>query len=151
MKKVIKGKLYDTETARKLLSWDNGRYGNDFDAVSEGLFVKKTGEYFLWGCGGSNTKYGVWRGNSGGAGERIIPFKLDEAKNWVEKKGDGEDFERIFGRIEELEGEEVRQQLTVVLPMVLVEELREQRDKSGQTMTAQIIAALRAAGYGTEV
>ena len=35
MKKVIKGRVYDTSTAKKISECDNGVYGNDINACSE--------------------------------------------------------------------------------------------------------------------
>ena len=49
MKKIIKGKVYDTDTARELASWANGGNWRDFSHLEETLYRKKTGEYFLHG------------------------------------------------------------------------------------------------------
>ena len=47
MKKIINGKMYNTETAKEIGSWNNGRYRSDFYYVGETLYKKKTGELFV--------------------------------------------------------------------------------------------------------
>lgn len=46
MKKIINGKMYNTETAEKLTSWEHS-YRSQVDWYEEMLYKKKTGEYFL--------------------------------------------------------------------------------------------------------
>ena len=101
MKKIINGKKYDTETATKLASWDNGIYGNDFRSCSEELYKKKTGEFFLFGEGGPMSTYSKTRGNTTSGSSEIIPLTSIEAAEWFEEKGDADDYESVFGDVEE--------------------------------------------------
>lgn len=100
MKKIIKGKKYDTDTARFLASDGNGR--SDFSRVYEELYRKKTGEYFLYGSGGPMSKYSQaidqnwWSG-----GEDIIPLTESEARKWAEQHCTVYEYEEIFGEVEE--------------------------------------------------
>ena len=55
MKKIINGKVYDTDTAKLIGSWDNGIYG-DLDSVSEDLYRKRTGEFFIFGHEGNEKR-----------------------------------------------------------------------------------------------
>ena len=57
MKKIIRGRQYDTEKAQRIGSWDNGHSGNDLDYTAETLYRKRPGEYFLEGCGGARSRY----------------------------------------------------------------------------------------------
>ena len=100
-KKIISGKVYDTDTAKKLGDWDNGYYTNDFNYCSETLYQKKTGEFFLHGEGHARSKYASHKGNMSGWGERIIPLTYDEAREWAENHLNGEDYISIFGEPEE--------------------------------------------------
>ena len=85
MKKIINGKRYDTETAEFCGSREYG-YPGDFDHVSEELYQKRTGEFFLYGEGGPNLKYREEISmNSWSGGEKIIPLTDDEAKEWAEE------------------------------------------------------------------
>lgn len=102
MKKVINGKMYNTETAKKVGSWGNEYYYNDFRWCAEELYKKKTGEFFLHGNGGAMSKYSVSCGqNSWSGGEEIIPMTDSEAKEWAEKHLDADEYEEIFGEVEE--------------------------------------------------
>lgn len=101
MKKVIHGKRYNTETAKRLGSMEYGIPG-DFDHVSEDLYRKKTGEFFLYGEGGPKSKYSVSTGmNSYSGSEAITPITVDQAMEWVEKYLSADDYEEIFGEVSE--------------------------------------------------
>lgn len=43
MKKVVDGKVYNTETAELVHEWSNGRYGNDFRYRGKDLYRTKKG------------------------------------------------------------------------------------------------------------
>lgn len=101
MKKVINGKRYDTETAELCGSREYG-YPGDFDHVSEELYQKRTGEFFLYGEGGANSKYRKEISmNSWSGGEKIIPLTDDEAREWAEEYLYATDYERLFTVTEE--------------------------------------------------
>lgn len=96
MKKVIKGKRYNTESAQFCGSREYGCSG-DLDHVYEALYQKRTGEFFLYGSGGARSKYAEEISmNSWSGGESIIPLSDDEAKEWAETNLNGEDYEKIF-------------------------------------------------------
>ncbi len=101
MKKVINGKMYNTETATLVGSWDNGLYDRDFGRCAEDLYKKKTGEFFLCGSGGPMSKYAVCHGNSTSGDTVIIPMTEKEARAWAEQKLSGDEYEAIFGEVEE--------------------------------------------------
>lgn len=100
MRKIINGKSYDTNTAEEICSVTNGYYRNDFQFCKETLFLKKTGEFFLYGDGGAMSKYSQPCGNGRQGGVEIIPLSEQEAKSWVEKNSD-EYYEKLFGVVEE--------------------------------------------------
>ena len=101
MKKIINGKLYNTETA-KLVGSARYSYPGDFSFWREELYQKKTGEFFLYGEGGPMTKYSRSIGsNTTAGGEEIIPLTVKEAKEWAEKYLEVEEYEQIFGEVEE--------------------------------------------------
>ena len=104
MKKIINGLVYDTEKAKLLASCDNNLQYTDFFYFEERLYKKRTGEFFLYGSGGANSRYGVWHGNSGGPGEKIMPISSSEAVKWAEENLDGDNYEEIFGNPEPDDG-----------------------------------------------
>jgi len=46
MKKVINGKMYNTETAKKILEYKNGKSSSDLEFKMITIYQKKTGEFF---------------------------------------------------------------------------------------------------------
>lgn len=101
MKKIINGKLYDTETATYIGGYTYGTK-RDFSYVSESLYQKKNGELFLHGEGGPMSKYSESKGdNSWGYGEEIIPEAEFNAKEWVSRYCDAETYVKLFGSVSE--------------------------------------------------
>jgi hypothetical protein len=101
MKKIINGKRYDTETAQLIGS---ASYSNrtDFHFWNEELYRKKTGEFFLYGEGGAMSRYSRSTGqNEIYGGAEIRPLSLEEAQEWAEKYLDADEYEEVFGHIEE--------------------------------------------------
>ena len=84
MKQVIEGKMYNTETATYVGSFQY-LYPGDFRYYYEELYRKKTGEYFLYGEGDGLSPYAEYCGSGWCFGKDIRPMCLDEAKEWVEK------------------------------------------------------------------
>lgn len=100
MKKIINGKVYNTETAQEAGSWSNHLGYRDFSHCEETLYRKKTGEFFLHGDGGAATGYArSVEGNMRAGGETIRPLTFDEAREWAEEKLSAEEYEQIFGEI----------------------------------------------------
>lgn len=101
MKKIINGRKYNTETAKEVGCWSNGYPCGDFNWCQETLYKKKTGEYFLHGEGGALSNYSrdTWNGSTGGV--KIIPMTKDEAREWAENKLSCDEYEALFGEVEE--------------------------------------------------
>ena len=96
MKKIIDGKMYNTETAEKIWHYDNGETG--FDWCEETLYQKKTGEFFIYGKGGARTIYAFYEGNqSYSGGNRVSPLTNEDAREWVENYCDKETYAKLFG------------------------------------------------------
>lgn len=114
MKKVISGRLYDTETAREVGEWDNGLGGRDFGLEVETLYRKRTGEYFLHGWGGAASRYAKQVGtNAWGSGAEIRPLTYEQAREWAERRLDADAYQEEFGPAPEGEGEAVHVHATV--------------------------------------
>lgn len=136
MKKIINGKVYDTNTAKELGSWSNMADYGDFSQFSEALYRKKTGEFFLHGEGGPMTKYAVAEGsNSWRGGERIMPMNFSEARAWAEKHLDGDDYEEIFGAVPE---DTSRIQVCYSLSATAVETIKRRAAEAGISASAYI-------------
>lgn len=135
MKKIIKKKLYNTETAQEIGVYDNG--SSRFERVTEILYKKKTGEYFLYGEGGPQTKYAVRVDYSTvTGGEDIFPLTYDEARSWAEEHMDADEYLSEFEIAEDDEGTE---RLNLTLPTVIKAKFDAERAKTGKSY-AELIA-----------
>lgn len=97
MKKIINGLMYDTETAKELVEWDNGLPAYDLDSVTEILYRKKNGQLFLYG----RADYPDEITGKDTPCEIILPATIDEAKEWAEEKASADKYEEIFGKVSE--------------------------------------------------
>ena len=129
MKKIINGKVYDTEKAAELASWSNGGTWNDFRHVEETLYRKKTGEFFLYGAVGPMTQYAEQvELNGWSSGSRIMPMTYAEAAKWAEEHLDGDDYEAIFGEVVE---DESKVSVTYRLSTAAVETVKRRAAAAG--------------------
>ena len=103
MKKVINGRMYNTETAKFIADAFPTTVGDttDFCYCYERLFKKRTGEYFIAGEGGPSSRWGESWDNGWVGGSGIKPLEEKEAKAWLEKNGDTDSYIEEFGEPEE--------------------------------------------------
>ena len=102
MKKIIDGKMYNTETAEKLDVYEADYPRNDFNWYVERLYQKKTKEFFLNSEGGPLSPYSKHAfGGGWTSGEYIKPLTIEEAKEWAQNRLNGDEYEEIFGSVEE--------------------------------------------------
>ena len=100
MNQIINGKKYDTETAKKI-----GRYADAWHDYFEELYVKSTGEFFLF----MPVTSGVLEehineldaNRSLSIAPVLYPLSKDAAKEWVSKVMDADTYENLFGEVAE--------------------------------------------------
>lgn len=138
MKKIISNKVYDTATAREIGS-NSYSYFNDFNYWCETLYCKRTGEYFIHGEGGPNSRYAERIDqNSWSGGQKIIPVSYENAREWAEKNLEAEEYEAEFGTVTE---DETAETLTISLPAATIAKLRRSAQENG-TSLSKLIASL---------
>lgn len=136
MKKIIKGKVYNTETAKMVGEYSNGLSYSDFCHCYEELFQKKTGEFFLWGAGGPMSKYAEHHGwNETSGSEKIMPMTYNEAKEWAEDHLDADEFEAIFGEVSE---DESKVQICISISVASAEKAKREAAKAGISVSDYI-------------
>lgn len=136
MKKIIEGKVYDTEKAKKVASWYSDYSRNDFHYYEEELYKKKTGEFFLYGEGNAASPYSRSCGqNEWCGGEKIVPLTFKEAQEWAEKHLDGDDYCDIFGEPDE-DAEDVT--LGIAVSAEAAAKLRRAAAENGISQRAQL-------------
>lgn|GEM_PF-923830 len=86
MRRMVRGRMYDTDTAKRLFVNKCGQ-PDDEDYVNEALYRKRSGEHFLAGEGGKASLYGVWTNEGRQGGSAIIPLSYNKAQAWCEKNG----------------------------------------------------------------
>lgn len=101
MRKVINGKMYNTDTAEEIWIFDNGFFENDLRWYAETLYQKTTGEFFLYQRGGAASPYAEYYGECRGRGEYIEPITEKQAAQWLEKHANADTYEKVFGVVEE--------------------------------------------------
>lgn len=122
MKKVIKGRVYDSSTAKKMAMRFTGL---ELDRTGwEELYQKKSGEFFLL-----EHRYST---NI----ERITPMAYDDARSWAEQYLSGEEYDEIFGEIKEND-ESV--QIHISLTQAEAEIIKRNASKEGLTMSAYVV------------
>lgn len=101
MKKIINGKVYDTDTAQLIAEahHDNIRdaYGT---TTKQWLYRKRTGEFFLHVEGVSYTLHNMWQ-TGFRPGRGIYPLTFEEARKFVEAELSAEKWIKIFGEPDE--------------------------------------------------
>ena len=135
MKKIINGKVYDTETAHSICTWDNGVY-EGFDSIEETLYRKRTGEFFIFGEGGARTKYAtVSDNNHWSGGSEIVPLTWEAAREWAEAHMDADGYEAIFGPVAE---DDSRTVVTISLSVGSLETAKRSAAQAGMSLSAYI-------------
>ena len=101
MKKIINGKVYDSEKAKFLVSLSFGLPGYS-SYCKESLYQKRTGEFFIFVEGGPMAKYSrIIDNNSCVCGKQIVSLSYEAAQQWAEDNLPEEEYEYIFGSIAE--------------------------------------------------
>ena len=139
MKKIIKNKVYDTDTAVEIGYWYNGCANNDFNFLEKELFRKKTGEYFLYMRGGAFTECATSDGNMTCGGEKIVPLSVDLAREFAHQYLPDD---VAFAEFETYPDDDTKQTVSIVLPTAIIENTRLAARSSGRKIGEVVAAAL---------
>ena len=139
MKKIINGKLYNTDTAKRLGEWVNDITDN-LHWVSETLYQKQRGEFFLHGEGGPSSKYAESIGQgSWSSGEKIIPLSYDAAQAWAEEYLDANAYQAVFGPVE---ADDSTVRMLISLPASVAERVKREAAQASMSTSAYIVSKL---------
>lgn len=140
MKKIINGKLYNTETAHLVGTWSNEMDG-DFSWTEESLYQKKTGEFFIYGQGGAHTRYAQ---NTDAThwveGEAITLISYDDARQWAEEHLTADQYQEAFGEVTE---DSSRVSLNLSLPAGLVDVIKKDAYRLGMTVSDYVASKMK--------
>jgi hypothetical protein len=96
MKAIIEGKRYDTTKAELVAAWSNGYNPGDFHRADEDLYLTPKGAWFIAGEGGALSGWAERHGSGTCGGSGIRPLSAEEARAWLEEKGETEALEKHF-------------------------------------------------------
>lgn len=139
MQKIINGRRYNTETAKKVAIYDSEYPRTDFRYYFEELYKKRTGEYFLYGDGNAMSPYAERSNAMGGVvgSWSIIPLTPDKAEKWYEKAFNADEenapieiYEKEFGKNCTLD-DEPKQKITLSLHKSIIKYLEELVESQG--------------------
>lgn len=85
MKKIINGRLYNTDTAQYIGYSENGYMPGDVHFTREELYRKKNGEFFFYCQGGAFSQYSEPCDGGTCAGSTIILTTDEMAREWAEE------------------------------------------------------------------
>lgn len=122
MERIIKGKRYNTATAKKCSGAVDYGSVNELDYYSLALYRKRSGEFFF--------HRDVFRGPMR---DDLIPISVDEARQWAEEHLSSKEYESIFGAVQD-DGSRT----TVTLSTAAVERARRAAAAQGVTIGAYI-------------
>lgn len=104
MKRTLRGRLYDTDSATLIGEYTNSALPSE--QFTEQLYIKKTGEFFLYGKGGPDSKYNKFVRNTYYPNEKIIPLSYDQADKWATAHLSNIKYNRYFG---DIAGDDIKQ------------------------------------------
>jgi hypothetical protein len=100
MKRIIKGKTYNTEASTKVASYWNGLGIEDFRYVSRKLYLTKKGYWFLQYDGGTGiVDDDYWDEKYDDESYGIRPMTEEEAYCWLEQNSETKAIETYFSHI----------------------------------------------------
>lgn len=121
MKKIIRGRKYDTETARKVgCKTEQAQYGD----VDYALYRKRTGEYFVH----AEFSYMLDDGNP----DYIKPLSADEANEWAQEHLNADVYAAEFGEIVD---DDETISASINLPRKTYDKLRRLAVEAGEPMS----------------
>ena len=133
LKKVLHGKVYDTEKAIPIGEFSPDIACESPEFFSETLYKKRSGELFLFGEGNTETKYAELAKDGWKSGSRIVPLSFSQARDWAAKYLD--ELPDIFRDVED---EETRETMSISLPRSKAQKIRREAAEQGISISAVI-------------
>lgn len=135
MEKIINSHRYSTDTATLLGEYSNEYTVSDDLYIYEGLYLKTTGEFFLYCKGGPQTMYSKKVGNKRVFCEDIYLITYEQAQKWVKEHLSEEIFRQYFRLNGGVGITEMMKSYTVKLPVDYIRKLKILRAKYNMNYT----------------
>ena len=138
MRQTIRGKLYDSDTAKEVAKAQTGS-AEDPSCFTERLLRKKTGEFFLHGSGGPSSKYAVpFQGGTWQSGERLTPLTYAQADRWARENLTHPAYLAAFGPPKNDEHPDKRINVTLRLSKRVVDRTRRLAAQQDKTLSLYV-------------
>lgn len=140
MKRIIKGKKCNTETAKLLGEREKHNDPTAGDWYCDKLYLTKSGAYFLYGYGNWQSKYSKRFGEgriSGGDEWELFP-NASAARQWAEENLTADDYIAAFGE----PGDDETEFIAVRISAEARAKLDAERDRTGETLGAIVDRAI---------
>jgi hypothetical protein len=102
MKKIINGKVYDTDRARLIADVPHPNIKSSEGVCIQRLYLKRNGEYFLWLAGARSEIVSnmVLDSQPHDRERHFYPITYEQAKSWCESELLADEYISIFGEPE---------------------------------------------------
>lgn len=103
MKKIIKNKVYDTDTAQLIKQADHPNITNGEGSCKQSLYRKKTGDYFLFVDGARTDVFHnlALDNNAHDRESHIYPLTYEQARAWAESEMTADEWLENFEPVED--------------------------------------------------
>lgn len=103
MKKIIRNKVYDTDTAQLIKQADHPNITSGEGSCKQSLYRKKTGDYFLFVDGARTDVFDnlVLENNAHDRERHIYPLTYEQARAWAESEMSADEWLAIFEPVED--------------------------------------------------
>jgi hypothetical protein len=136
MKKVINGKVYDTDKAKLIAEAHHDNIKDaDGKSLKQWLYRKKTGEFFVYVDGAALELQNIFQhGYKPNAG--IYPLTYEQAQRWAERELTADQWENIFG---DPEDDETKVAVNLSMTSKEANILKQNAAKADMTVSSYIV------------
>lgn len=136
MKKIIHGRVYDTDTAMLIARADHANVKDATgNACEQALHRKKTGEFFVHLISGTSITLHDILGADYRQGRGIYPLTYEQTQKWAEAELTAEEWTSIFGDPDE-DSEDVA--LNLIISAAAASKLKKAAAQNGISLRAQL-------------
>ncbi len=136
MKKILNGKLYDTDTARLIADVPHTNITGSEGACEQRLYLKKNGEFFLW-LSGARSEIVSNMALDNGVHDRerhFYPISYEQARKWAESEMSADEWLELF----EPEEDDSTSQLALRISTTAYNKLKRAAQVEGKSLRQKI-------------
>ena len=136
MKKVINNKVYDTDTARLIADVPHTNIKGSEGACEQRLYLKKSGEFFLW-LSGARSEVVSNMALDNGVHDRerhFYPISYEQARKWAESEMSADEWLELF----EPEEDDSTSQLAIKISTASYTKLKKAAQMESKTLRQKI-------------